>query len=82
MERLGAAVLRLHVMAAEMLGAAVELEVLALDHPRHCPQPAELVVEAVGPLQGADENPLLVRVMLLVAHTHSFCDGALSAPDE
>src|SRR5262249_26465746 len=68
---LGAAVLRLHVVTAEMLGAAVELEVLALDHPRHGAQPAELVLEAVGALERADEDPLLVRVVLFGTHAAS-----------
>src|ERR1700676_2796053 len=63
-ERLGAAVLGLDVMAAEMLRSAVELELLALDDPRHRPQPAELVLEAVGPGQLTDEYPVLVRIVL------------------
>src|SRR5262249_40134465 len=72
-QRLGAPVLGLDVMPAEMLRPAVELEVLALDHPRHRPQPGKLVVEAVGALQRAHEHALLVRVMLLIAHIRSLC---------
>src|ERR1700730_304030 len=63
-QRLGAAILRLDVVAAEMLRAAVELELLALDDPRHRPQPAELVLEAVGPGELAHENAVLARIVL------------------
>ena len=55
-QRLGAAVLRLDVVAAEMLRAAVELELLALDDARHRAQPAELVLEAVLAFERADED--------------------------
>src|SRR5262249_38277999 len=72
-QRLGAPVLGLDVMPAEMLRPAVEPEVLALDHPRHRPQSGKLVVEAVGALQRAHEHALLVRVMLLIAHIRSLC---------
>src|SRR5215467_12269728 len=73
-QRLGAAVLGLHVMPAEMLRTAVELEVLALDHPRHRPQPRQLVLETVGPLQRAHENALFVRIVLLITHASFLCD--------
>src|SRR5216683_6745212 len=65
---LGASVLGLDIMAAEMLRAAVKLEILSLDDPRQAPQPVEFLLETVGACQGADENPLLVRIMLLAAH--------------
>ena len=67
-KRLGAAVLRLDIMAAEMLRAAVELEILSLDHPRQAPQAIELLLETLGARQGADEKALPVRIVLLVAH--------------
>src|SRR5262249_43702531 len=70
-QRLGAAVLGLHIMPAEMLRAAVELEVLALDHPRHRPQPGKLVLETVGPLQRAYEDAFFVRIVLLITHAYS-----------
>src|SRR5229473_3399690 len=70
-KRLGASVLGLDIMAAEMLRAAVELEILSLDDPRQAPQPVEFLLETVGASQGADENPLLVRIVLLVAHAPS-----------
>src|SRR5262245_21202933 len=84
-QRLGAAVLGLHIMPAEMLRAAVELEVLALDHPRHRPQPGKLVLETVGPLQLAYEDAFFVRIVLLIAYCVFLCDAlydrALSASD-
>src|SRR5260370_32145068 len=58
-----------------MLRAAVELELLALDDPRHRPQSAELVIEAVGPGQLPDENPFLVRIVLFF--THYVCSFAI-----
>ena len=70
-QRLGAAVLGLHVVAAEMLRPAVELEVLALDDPRHRAQPRQLVLEAVGALMRADEYPFLVRIVLFLSHLKS-----------
>src|SRR5205807_5646049 len=65
---LGAAILRLDVMAAEMLRPAVKLEFLALDHPGHGPQPAKLVFQAVGARQLPHENAFLVRIVLLFTH--------------
>src|SRR5262249_34297631 len=67
-QRLGAAVLGLDIVAAEMLRAAVELDVLALDHARHCAQPAELVLEAVFAFERAGEDGVAGGIGLLVTH--------------
>jgi hypothetical protein len=77
---LGAPVLGLDIMAAEMLRAAVELKILPLDDARQAPQSIELLIETIGARQGADENALLVRIMLLVAHAPPR-EGAFIAPD-
>ena len=53
------------------LRAAVELEVLALDHPRHRPQPGKFILETVGPLQRAHEDALFVRIVLFITHAYS-----------
>src|SRR5262252_9988292 len=78
-KRLGAPVLRLDIMAAEMLRATVQLEILALDDSRQAPQPIEFLLETVGARQGADKNPLPVRIMLLVTHALPR-EGAFIAP--
>src|SRR5262249_21329897 len=67
-KRLGAPVLRLDIVPAEMLRATVELEILSLDNARQPPQPIEFLLETIGAGEGAYENPLPIRVMLLVAH--------------
>src|ERR1700730_7691911 len=71
-ERLEQAVLRLDVMAAEMLRATVQLALLAFDHTRHRTEPFQLIGEAVGPGNGANEHPLLIRIVLALAHFRSF----------
>src|SRR5262249_104165 len=76
-QRLRPPVLRLHIVAAEVLRAAVQPEVLSLDHARQAPQPVKFLLEAIGACQGADEDPLPVRIMLLV--THAPLAKALSA---
>jgi hypothetical protein len=70
-QRLAQAILGLDIVAAEMLRAAVELGFLALDHPRHGAQALELVGEAIGTGDGANEDPFLVRVVLALAHVSS-----------
>jgi hypothetical protein len=67
-------------MAAEMLRAAVEPEILSLDDPRQAAKAIELLPEAVGTRQRTDENPFPVRIMLLLAHD-SLAKGAFTAPD-
>ena len=70
MEHLRDAVLRLDVMAAVGLRAVDELELLALAHARHRAQPRELLLQAVLALDRADENPVLLAVVVrLGAHS-------------
>src|SRR5258708_27860961 len=83
-QRLAQAILGLEMVAAEMLRAGVELGFLAFDHPRHGAQALELVDEAIGTGDGANEDPFLVRVVLALAHVSS-CSAyvalASNAPD-
>jgi hypothetical protein len=66
---LGEAVDRLDKVLAEGLRAVVEAQVLALDDPRHGAQALELFLEAVLPLDCADEDPiLLAAVVRLFTH--------------
>ena len=59
-EHLRDAVLRLDVVAAEGLRAVDELDLAPLPHARHRPQPRELLLQVVVPLDGADEDPILL----------------------
>ena len=77
-QRLAQAVLGLDIVAAEMLRAAVELGFLAFDHPRHGAQALELIVKAISAVDGANEDPFLVRVVLALAHVSS--SSAFVAP--
>src|SRR5437763_16827204 len=68
-QRLRHAVDRLDEVLAEGLGPVVEEEVLALDHARQTAQARELVLQAVLPLDSADEDPvLLAAVVRFLAH--------------
>src|SRR5262249_14842201 len=78
-QRLGAAVLGLHIMPAEMLRAAVELEVLALDHPRHRPQPGKLVLETVGPCNARTKTRSLSGSCCLSPMCVPLCDFPTAA---
>ena len=63
-EHLGDAVLRLDVVAAERLRAVGELDLAPLAHARHRPEARELVLQVVVPLERADEDPILLRVVV------------------
>src|SRR5262249_39013875 len=71
-QRLGAPVLGLDVVTAEVLRPAVEPQVLALDHAWHGAQPAKLVLKAVLALERPYENAIAIRIVLLVTHGISF----------
>jgi hypothetical protein len=64
-EELADAVLRLDVMPAIGLRAVDELDVGGLAHPRHRAQPLQLVRQVVVALDRADENPVLLVVIVL-----------------
>jgi hypothetical protein len=63
-EGLGDAVLGLDVVAAVGLRPVAELEVLGLAHARHVAQALQLVLQAVLPGDAADEDPVLLAVVV------------------
>src|SRR5262245_17409838 len=63
-EHLRDAVLRLDVVAAPGLRAVDELDLAALAHARHRAQALQLVLEAVLPLDRADEDAVLLAVIV------------------
>src|SRR5262249_20836933 len=72
-KELADSVLRLHVVPAESLRAIDELDVLRLAHARHRAQALQLVLQAVLPLDAADEDAVLLAVVVRFgAHQSSF----------
>src|SRR3970282_979244 len=74
------AVLRLDVMPAVGRRAVDELDLLALAHARHGAQAGELVLQAVLALDAADEDAVLLAVIVRF-RTHQLSFTTIARPD-